>query len=558
MDDRIVRCLVVSDFNSGNFCGLLNNDKSTPIVCAAAGPYGQVAELLLDLGHPCWRDKPEALVVWTSPETAVPSFHSLLDFQAIPIEQILEEVDRYTSSLLGLSGRVPTVFVPTWVLPPQQRGLGVLELKHGAGAAGALLQMNARLALALRETAGYFVLDAQRWVTSVGPRACNPQLWYMGKVPFSASVFKEAVADIKAALTGLHGQSRKLLLVDLDDTLWGGSVGEVGWPQLSLGGHDPIGEAFVDFQLAIRSLKHRGVILGIISKNEETVALEAIRNHPEMVLRLEDFAGWRINWDDKARNITDLVDELNLGLQSVVYIDNDAGQRQRIRGALPEVFVPEWPADKMLYRESLWQLRCFDSPVLSLEDLARADMYAVDRQRKDSAGAFQTIDEWIRDLRIAVQIEVLDESNLPRATQLFNKTNQMNLSTRRLAAAELWQWSQREQCRLWTFRVRDRFGDCGLAGIASLEWENGRGKVVDFILSCRAFGRRIEETMLHTLLHYARCEKLSRVEAVYLATKKNKPCLDFFQGSGFMQFPENTYAWDVREDYPAPADILLC
>src|SRR5262245_35950139 len=144
MDERVIRCLVVSDFNPENFCGLLNNGQTGPIIRATAGPYGQVFELLLDASSRYWSERPEMVVVWTSPETAVPSFRAVLDFHTVPLEQLLEEVDRYTKNLLGLAGLAPMVLVPTWVLPPLQRGLGPLDLKHAGGAAGVLLQMNAR------------------------------------------------------------------------------------------------------------------------------------------------------------------------------------------------------------------------------------------------------------------------------------------------------------------------------------------------------------------------------------------------------------------------------
>src|SRR5262249_47203025 len=157
-----------------------------------------------------------------------------------------------------------------------------------------------------------------------------------------------------------------------------------------------------------------------------------------------------------------------------------------------------------------------------------------------------------------VQIEILNNSNLFRAWQLFNKTNQMNLSTRRLTDAQLLsQYSRKEQHRVWTFRVQDRFGDYGLVGIASLEWDNGHGKIVDFILSCRAFGRRIEEAMLYMLLLDARELGLSRVEAFYLATAKNQPTFDFFNTSGFEQYSESTFAWEAAKHYPPPPAVRL-
>ena len=358
----------------------------------------------------------------------------------------------------------------------------------------------------------------------------------MSKSPFGNALLKEAVADIKAAVSGIAGRARKLIVLDLDDTLWGGIVGEVGWEHLQLGGHDAIGEAFVDFQRALRYLQRRGILLGIVSKNEEAVALEAIAKHPDMVLRLEDFAGWRINWRDKAENVVDLVAELNLGLQSVVFIDDNPAERGRVREALPEVLVPDWPADRMLYASALLSLRCFDAPAISREDRQRTAMYAAERERRTLQSTLGSAADWLRSLEVRVQVEPLHEANLTRTAQLLNKTNQMNLSTRRLTESELLAWANQPGRVLWTFRVSDRFGDSGLVGIVSLETEGERARIVDFVLSCRVFGRAIEETMVHVAVDHARALGAHEVRAEYLPTAKNKPCLEFWQQrSGFRQ-----------------------
>src|SRR5207249_4608997 len=189
-------------------------------------------------------------------------------------------------------------------------------------------------------------------------------------------VLQEAARDIKGAVQAIRGESRKLLVLDLDDTLWGGSVGEIGWQNIKLGGHDAVGEAYVDFQRVLKSLLNRGNLLAIVSKNQESVALAALENHPEMVLRPGDFAGWRINWRDKAENIVELVSELNVGLQSVVFIDDNPAERALVAEALPEVLVPQWPESPLLYSAALHDLRCFDRPCLTDEDLTRSQMYA--------------------------------------------------------------------------------------------------------------------------------------------------------------------------------------
>ncbi len=551
------RCLIISDFNVANLRGLLANDQQAPAVDASTAPFGQVTEVLVDPGHECWSHEPDAVIVWSQPQAVIPSFARLLDFGEVTHEELLAEVDQYTACLTALAGRVRSIFVPAWVAPPHQRGLGMIDMTHARGQAGALLRMNARLVQNLAAARGVFVLDAPRWMSSAGKAAYSPRLWHMAKVPFANAVFAEAVADIKAALAGLAGQSRKLVLLDLDDTLWGGIVGDLGWEKLRLGGHDPIGESFVEFQRALRALKQRGVILGLVSKNEEAVALQAIRSHPDMLLRVDDFAGWRINWNDKAGNIAELVEELNLGLQSVVFIDDNPVERDRVRQALPEVLVPDWPGDKMLYAQALAQLRCFDLPAISREDQGRTQMYVADRARRDLAQSLVSVDDWFRRLEIRITAETLTQANLTRAAQLFNKTNQMNLSTRRLTAEQLWEWARQPGRRLWTLRVADKFGDSGLVGIVSISSQGTRGDLADFILSCRVFGRRVEEAMLHIAASHARSLGLQTLAAHFKPTEKNKPTLAFLERSGLARQGEGLYVWNLEREYPAPALVAL-
>jgi FkbH-like protein len=428
---------------------------------------------------------------------------------------------------------------------------------RAGGATRTLTSLNLQLMEALESVPNVFVLDAQRWLPGAARSSHNPRGWYLGKVALPRGVMREAAADIRAAFVGLRGAAKKLLVLDLDDTLWGGIVGDAGWENLRLGGPDPQGESFADFQRAIKNLKRRGVVLALVSKNEESVALEAIRNHPEMVLKEDDFVGWRINWTDKARNISELTTELNLGLQSVVFIDDNPIERARVREALPEVFVPEWPEDKLLYASAFAQLRCFDAPAVSREDLERTRMYAEERKRDNLQKEVGSIEEWLKSLQIKVRAEPLAASNLARATQLLNKTNQLNLSTRRLNEAELTAWAAGPNHKLWVVSVSDRFGDAGLTGIVSIEVEGSTARIVDYVLSCRVMGRKVEETLLHLAVTAAIDAGASRVDAVYLKTAKNKPCLTVFNASGFAADEGDVFRWDASRAYALPEVIDL-
>jgi len=552
------RFLLISDFNIDIFRGYLNNDSDFPLVEATAAPFGQVISALVEENMECWRCRPDFTVVWTQPENVIPSFKSVLSYRPVPVDQILTEVDEFSSRLIHLQDRVSYSFVPTWVLHSHHRGYGMLEMKNGVGLANILMRMNLRLSENLDKAPDICLLNAQKWIEITGASSFNPRLWHMARVAFGNEVFKSATKDIKAALRGIAGASKKLIIVDLDNTLWGGIVGDVGWKNLSLGGHDAMGEAFLDFQYALKSLTNRGVLLAIVSKNTESVALEAIEKHPEMVLGLEDFVGWKINWKDKAQNVADLISDLNLGPQSAVFIDDSPVERARVRDALPEMLVPEWPENKLMYRSTLLSLPYFDTPAISHEDRERTKMYVTERQRETIKRKVGSLDEWLKTLHIKVKVEELNETNVQRAAQLLNKTNQMNLSKRSITDIELADWGRAKNRKLWTFRVSDKFGDSGLTGILSIEKEDNKAKIVDFVLSCRVFGRKIEETMIHVALQNLKSEGLDEIYAIYTPTPKNKPCLDFWKQSGFAYIKvKNCFKWQIERPYALPDGIKI-
>jgi FkbH-like protein len=287
--------------------------------------------------------------------------------------------------------------------------------------------------------------------------------------------------------------------------------------------------------------------------------MEVFEHHPGMLLRRQHFVALRINWSDKAANVRALVADLNLGLQSTVFIDDNPIERARVRQALPEVLVPEWPADKLYSRRALQGLACFDAPVITGEDLERTRQYVTERQRTAAREEAQTFDDWLRSLETRVIAERLSAVNLPRTAQLLNKTNQMNLATRRLTEAELSAWAAGDGRQVWTFRVQDRFGDSGLTGIASLELHGEAAHIVDFVLSCRVMGRRVEETMLSHLARAAGEVGARELVATYLPTAKNGVCLSFWaERSGFERRGEGeVFRRSLELAYPAPDGIEL-
>jgi FkbH-like protein len=543
----MIKTLVISDFNAEFVSRYLSADQAAPICHAVTTPYGQVFQTLA--GSPEAGQEVVAFI-WTRPQGVIAEYQKLLDGLAFDMNRLLTEVDAYAAAIAAYAAKCRLVFVGSWVSSANGRGLGMLDWTTD-GHAYCLARMNGRLADALAKIQSVFLLDSQRWLD--GKPGRDEKYWLTLKCPFTEATCQSAALDVKAAIRGATGLARKLIIVDLDNTLWGGEVGEQGWEGLTLGGHDPAGEAYVEFQSALKVLGRRGIALAVASKNDETIALEAIDRHPEMILRRDDFVAWRINWKDKAQNIVELAEELNLGLQSAVFIDDSPIERGRIKEALPDILVPDWPKDVTRFAEAMRQLDYFDQAAITTEDRARVRMYTEERARKETLMTVSSVDEWLGSLGIQIGIEPVQQTNIKRSVQLLNKTNQMNLRSRRLSEVEMINWlSDHKDRTALVLRVTDRFGDIGQTGLVSWQCVGDDIEIVDYVLSCRAMGRKVEDLMVSLAVDAARTMKKSRIVATLDPTARNQPCADFWRNSGFIELEHNKFVWDATKPYPRP------
>lgn len=539
---------VIADFNPAPLAGFLRRAATVDAVDVA--PFGQVYQALQDTTKTPW-----ARVVWTLPEKTIASFARAFALEEIDPATCLAEVDAFADALIAASGK-GYLFVASWCLPPSYRGYGILEWRPGLGLQHLLAQMNLRLAERLAPHSNIYVLSAERWLHGHAP-AEAPKMWYATKVPFVAEVFERAAAEVLAAVAAITGTSRRLILLDLDNTLWGGVIGETGWEGIRLGGHDHVGEAFKDFQRELKALSQCGIQLALVSKNDASVALEAFDHHPEMLLRRDDLAGWRINWHDKAENIAALAEELNLGLASMVFIDDNPAERDRVAQAHPSLLVPDWPTDPTQYVQALRALACFDVAAMSREDRTRKTMYVAERSRRDSQHEVGSSDAWLQRLATRLTISPIVAANRARVTQLFNKTNQLNLATRRLSEAEILAWAAQENHELMAVSATDQFGDMGLIGVISIAVEGEHAQLVDFILSCRIMGRMVEETLLHVAATRAQARGANVLSITYVPTARNRPTREVLEKAGLMEVREHQFMIDLAAGYAKPEHVQI-
>ncbi len=519
---------IISSFNHSNLVGLLKNNKNYNFEVNETD-YNQVFQVLSNPKEKIWKKKSNISLVWVTPEDVFPEFKKLIFNEKIDNNILKEQVISFCSHLKSIKKNSDFILIPNLILKQPIESNIALGYSKNRGLDYNLSLINHILSEQLDEK-NFYLLNSSKWLSNCGVKnSYNSKLWYLMKCPFTNDFFKEAISDILNFYNSSLGLVKKLLILDLDDTIWGGIVGEVGWKKLRIGGHDYIGEAFQDFQSKIKSLKNHGILLAIASKNEESNAIEAIKKHPEMNLTIDDFVTYKINWNDKANNIAEMVKELNLGLQSVVFFDDSPFERERVREMLPEVYVPDLPKDPTEYSNFLSKLRCFDTAHVTEEDKIRSDLYRSEFKRKKLKQNNKSLSKWIETLGLELIIENINNKNSPRALQLLNKTNQMNLSTRRMTENEFKKWIQKKTNYLWTVRAKDKFGDYGIIGILSMSIKEKNAFLIDFVLSCRVVGRFIEETIIQFLKDFCHKKNIKKINGTYIKTQKNSLCYKFLQ-----------------------------
>lgn len=403
-----------------------------------------------------------------------------------------------------------------------------------------IMRLNELIAVAAAED-GVLLLDVARSSARDGLDVWfDITRWLQGKIeiaPQAAARYGDMVGRIVAAQ---RGHSKKCLVLDLDNTLWGGVVGDVGLEGILLGQGSAVGEAHLNLQRYAKELKERGVILAICSKNEMNTALAAFRSHPEMLLKEADVAAFAVNWDDKAANLRAIAQQLNIGLDSLVFVDDNPVERARIRESLPMVAVPEMPEDPAYYVRCLASAGYFEAVGFTNEDRDRAAQYAANRDREALRSSYQSMDDFLQGLQMSLIWGRVASIDLARVTQLINKTNQFNTTTRRMTAEELSRLTAGPENLVLQFRLLDKFGDNGIVSvlIASPGSQSDVFEITDWVMSCRVFGRQLEDEAMNILVEMLLARGVRELRAEFIPTAKNAVIKDLYRNLGFQPLGE--------------------
>lgn len=377
------------------------------------------------------------------------------------------------------------------------------------------------------------------------------KFYFMSQMGLNPKLHKDFKAWFERKLDSIALKRKKCLVLDLDNTLWGGILGEDGIEGIKIGGDYP-GKAFLYFQEALFQLKRLGIMLAVCSKNNEQDVLEAWDKNPYIVLKKESFVAYRINWQDKASNIQEMAKELNIGLDSFVFVDDNPTERELVKQMLPMVAVPEFPEQPYELPIFFKQLvdRYFKVYSITDEDKKKTEQYKANAARLEAQQSFADFDKFLESLEIRIDIEQANEFNIPRIAQMTQKTNQFNLTTKRYTDSDIHNFLAKG-CKIWCISVSDKFGDNGITGTIIID-----GNEIDsLLLSCRILGKGIEEVFVKKILSILADEDVSNMKATYIPTAKNAQVKDFYERCGFTLVVENNNGIKDYEINLADADL---
>jgi FkbH-like protein len=499
------------------------------------GDFNAYAQEILDEQSSVYSFNPDSVVLAVrTPDVAPDLWGGYAELNSQAIDSACERVhSSFQEWIRAFRLRSAAALVIHTLEQPIWPALGVLDVQSGHGQVEVIRRINRELQRAAAQLRGVYILDYDALLARRGrAQSFDARKYLIARLPFSAGSLSDLPREWLRFLLPLTGKTAKVLVVDLDNTLWGGIVGEDGFEGIKLGSDYP-GAAYQELQRAMLDLSKRGILLAICSKNNREDAMEVLERHPGMLLRPQHFAAMRINWNDKSEGLREIAAELNIGIDSLAFLDDNPTEREQVRSSLPEVTVIDLPKEPLEYAVTLRECPVFERLALSTEDQQRSAMYAEQRERSQAEQKFHSKEDFYRFLEQEAEIAPLSSSTLARIAQLTQKTNQFNLTTRRYGEQQISEFGSNPDCRVLSVRVRDRFGDQGLVGVAITRDEAETCEIDTFLLSCRVIGRNVETALLSYIAEDAAVRGLRRLKGRFIPTKKNAPAREFYAQHGF-------------------------
>ena len=442
---------------------------------------------------------------------------------------------------------------------PSYSPIGINETDEEFGLHDMVRSLNQNIKIGLRLEPEVFIYDLNSFVSKFGENnVFNYKQFFYGDIRISLDHIPYLAQELMGYVTAVLGLTKKCIVLDLDNTIWGGVVGEDGFEGIKLG-DDPIGRAYVEFQYNLLALNQRGILLAINSKNNFDDAIQIIKEHPNMILKEDNFACVRINWNDKVTNMKEISDELNIGLDSMVFVDDDPVNIEYMRSSLSEVVSVQMSADNCHNNSSNLKSMStiFDVLKITDEDKARNKMYLEQRKRTQFKTQVGNLEDFLKQLNISVNIKKVDDFTIPRISQLTLKTNQFNLTTRRYQEEDIRKFSKDTKKIVGCAQIEDKFGDNGITGAYIINKDNEQQWTIDtFLLSCRVLGRGVEDGVLSHIIEQARRGGISKVRGEYIKTAKNQPAENFFADFGFKK-EGSFWIFNTKDQFKKPKHLVV-
>jgi FkbH-like protein len=509
-------------------------------------PFGSLFPEILDPMSGLYAFKPDVVWIFSGYRDAIlPSVASELPDSRTGAA-IDKETSRWTKLWETIRSRSDCAIIQNNFDLPTERSAGNFDASWSQGTLRLLRKLNDALATA--RTTGVTLFDLDHISALIGKRQWNDsRFWYHSKHAFSVDAAGEVAFQCAKQVVAIYGQSKKCIVLDLDNTLWGGVIGDDGLAGIALG-NGAVGEAFVAFQAYVLKLKQRGIILAVCSKNNEDVAQDVFIKHPDMVLKLEDISMFVANWQNKADNIANIAKVLNIGLDSIVFVDDNPAERALVKEMLPQVSVPELPVEPENYIQALERHLYFETTSLSNEDSERSNYYRENAQRALLQESVTDLSNFLKNLDMTAEWGTVDAFHLSRFTQLINKSNQFNLTTIRYSESEI--SARINDTDKWIclyFKLKDRFGDNGLIASVLLEKQSAHTLVIDtWAMSCRVLSRTMEEFIMECIIRAAKKLGNHAVIGKFRPTAKNKMVATLYNRLGLTLENEENGATNWR------------
>jgi len=500
-----------------------------------AGGYNSYVQEILDTTNPVYREPNNAIFLSLQAADIVPElWDGYADLDSGDVNRIVARTqDDFTSWVRTLRASTAAHIVLQTLEIPATSACGELDHQSPTSQAEALFRINQHIRSIAASTPGVHVLDYGALVARYGRENWHdPHKWAIINMPFRAERLTAVAEAWMRIVCPLAGRTAKVLVTDLDDTLWHGVVGEEGIDGIQAGKSHP-GCAYRAVQRALLDCSRRGVLLAICSKNNRDDVLPVFDRHPDMVLRMEHFSADRMNWNPKPDNLREIAAELNLGMDSLVFLDDNPAERKRVRLECPEVTVIELPDDPMEYARLVRDCPQLQRLSVSGEDRDRKNLYQVQRQRAEMERQAQTVEDYYRQLAQEVELQPAASATLSRVAQLTQKTNQFNLTTRRYSEQEIKLLAEDPAVDVYAARVTDRFGDNGITAVMITRTSEVACEIDTFLLSCRIISRTVETALLAHLVEQCRARGIRLLRGWFLPTAKNAPAADFYRTHGF-------------------------